>query len=118
MDIKTEARHFLARAYAEYGDDDSADKILNGPYEKSMYFPLAAIEAAIKSERSKRDVDSFVKDFVDKNQWIAHLCEEEKKGHGKFNIVTVVAKDLAPKLAILEKGFQKHMRKPGVKRDE
>ncbi len=118
MDIETEARHFLARAYAEYGDQDSADQILAGDSPRWMYFPLAAIESAIRSERSKRDADSCVKDFVDKNQWVAHLCEEEKKGHGKLNIVAVVAKDLAPRLAILEKGFQKHIRNAGVKGDE
>lgn len=118
MDIKTEARHFLARAYAEYGDQDSADKILAGDSSRDMYFPLAAIESAIRSERSKREADSCVTGFVDKNQWVAHLCEKESDGKGKLTFVTVVAKDLAPRLKTLEKGFYDQLTKNKKSEDE
>lgn len=117
-DIATEARHFLARAYAEYGDQDSADKILAGDSPRWMYFPLAAIESAIRSERSKQTVVSCGPGFVDKSQWTSTFCVKDIDGKGKSTFVSVMAKGLAPQLKLLEQEFQKQASKVKVDGDE
>lgn len=117
-DIATEARHFLARAYAEYGDQDSADKILAGDSPRWMYFPLSAIESAIRSERSKRAVVSCGPGFVDKSQWTSTVCVKDIDGKGKSTFVSVMAKGLAPQLKLLEQGFQNQGNKIKGRADE
>jgi hypothetical protein len=117
-DIATEARHFLARAYAEYGDQDSADKILAGDSPRWMHFPLSAIESAIRSERSKRAVVSYGPGFVDKSQWTSTVCVKDIDGKGKSTFVSVMAKGLAPQLKLLEQGFQNQGNKIKGRADE
>lgn len=117
-DIQAEARNFLARAYAEYGDQDSADKILAGDSPRWMYFPLAAIESAIRSERSKQSVVCCGPGFVEKSQWTSTFCVKDTDGKGKSTFVSVMAKGLAPQLKLLEQEFQKKASKIKVDGDE